>query len=43
MTQLELARGPELIWLLGEASELLAIFGSSYATAKDKDQRARHR
>lgn len=41
IAQLELARGLELIWLLGEANELLAIFGSSCATAKDKDRRSR--
>jgi four helix bundle protein len=43
MAELELARGPELWWLLGEAQELVAIFGSSYVTAKEKDQRARDR
>src|SRR5438876_998774 len=38
IAQVELARGPELVWLLGESKELLAIFGSSYATAKEKEQ-----
>ena len=34
MTQVELSRGPELTWLLGESRELLAIFGTSQKTAK---------
>ena len=43
IAELELARGPELLWLLVEAQELVAIFGSSYATAKEKDRRSRDR
>src|SRR5882762_2496246 len=43
IAQLELARGPEITWLLGKASELIAIFGSSYATAKEKDRKSRDR
>lgn len=43
IAQLELARGPEMTWLLGESRELVAIFGSSYAMAKDKDRRSRDR
>ncbi len=43
IANLELARGPELIWLLREANELVAIFGSGYATAKEKDRRSRDR
>ena len=43
IAQLDLARGPELVWLLTEAQELVAIFGSSYATAKEKERRARER
>lgn len=39
--QIELARGPEFVWLLGEANELMAIFGSSYATAKEKEAQQR--
>jgi four helix bundle protein len=35
MTQLELARGSESTWRLGESRELVAIFGSSYRTAKE--------
>ena len=34
--QLELARPVDMSWLLGEARQLVAIFGSSYATAKEK-------
>jgi hypothetical protein len=33
---------PEMTWLLGEANELVAMFGSSYATAKEKDAQTRH-
>jgi len=40
LAELDLARGPEALWLLGEAKELVAIFGSSYATAKEKESRA---
>jgi four helix bundle protein len=43
IAQLELARGPEVVWLLGEAKELTAIFGSSYHTAKEKDRQSRDR
>ena len=39
LVQLELAERPEALWLLGEAKELVAIFGSSYATAKEKESR----
>jgi hypothetical protein len=38
ISELDLARGAELTWLLAEARELVAIFGSSYATAKAKDR-----
>ena len=38
--QVELARGAELTWLLGESKELLAIFGKSQKTAKDNRQRS---
>jgi len=38
IAQVQLAGGPELVWLLGESRELVAIFGSSYATAKEKDR-----
>lgn len=41
IAQLELAHGPEIIWLLGESKELVAIFGSGYATAKEKDAQQR--
>ena len=41
ITQLNLAQGPDLIWLLCEAGELVAIFGSSYATAKEKEAEQR--
>jgi four helix bundle protein len=41
IAQLELARGPEMTWLLRESNELVAIFGSSYATAKEKDAQTR--
>ncbi len=43
IAQLELARAADMSWLLGEARELVAIFGSSYATAKEKDRRSRDR
>jgi four helix bundle protein len=36
---LELSRGPELTWLLGESGELLAIFSKSQKTAKENRQR----
>jgi four helix bundle protein len=39
--QLDLARGPEFAWLLGESRALVAIFGSSYATARDRDIKSR--
>ena len=35
---LELAHGPEWVWLLGEAGELLAIFSQSQKTAKQNRQ-----
>src|SRR5262245_23416015 len=45
ITQLQLANGPERTWLLGEARELVAIFGSSYHTARQRqrEQRAKNR
>src|SRR5262245_42140393 len=39
IAQVQPATGDELRWLLGESKELVAIFGSGYATAKDKDRR----
>ena len=39
ITQVELAKGSELIWLLGESRELLAIFGAAQKTAKENRQR----
>ena len=39
ISRVELARGPELIWLLGEANELLAIFGKAQKTAKENTRR----
>jgi hypothetical protein len=39
--RLELSRGAEIVWLLEESRELVAIFGSSYATAKEKDAQSR--
>jgi four helix bundle protein len=41
IAQADLARGPELLWLLGESKELMAIFGSGYATAKEKEAQKR--
>jgi four helix bundle protein len=41
IAEVPIAKGPELTWLLGEAAELVAIFGSSYATAKASDERER--
>jgi four helix bundle protein len=35
--KLDIARGSELVWLLGESKELVAIFGSSYATARRRE------
>jgi four helix bundle protein len=40
IAELELAGGTDLTWLLGESRELVAIFGSSYATAKRNDRRS---
>ena len=40
IAQVELACGAELMWLLGESKELLAIFGKSQKTAKDNRQRS---
>jgi four helix bundle protein len=37
--QIELATGPELVWLLHESSELLAILGASQKTARENRQR----
>ncbi|MEO8257147.1 MAG: four helix bundle protein [Acidobacteriota bacterium] len=39
ISKLQLADGSEILWLLAEARELVAIFGSSYRTAKEKDRR----
>jgi four helix bundle protein len=36
--EVDLARGPEFIWLLGEANELLAIFCTSQKTAKENSR-----
>lgn len=41
IAQLELAKGSEFLWLLGESKELLAIFGKSQKTAKENRQRER--
>jgi len=41
IAQVELATGSELQWLLGESRELVSIFGSSYATARDRLRRSR--
>ena len=43
--RLDLAEGPEYEWLRAESHELVAIFGSGYATAKTKEgaQRSSHR
>jgi four helix bundle protein len=38
IARLELARGLELHWLLKESKELTAIFGSGFATAREKDR-----
>jgi four helix bundle protein len=38
IAQLELANGPEQQWLLRESRELVAIFGSSYHTAREKQK-----
>ena len=39
--QVPITTSSELVWLLGEAKELVAIFGSGYATAREKDERER--
>ena len=39
--EVELVPTSESAWLVGEAKELVAIFGSSYATAKQKDRESR--
>ena len=39
--RLELSRGPELTWLLGESRELVAIFGKSQKTARENLRLAR--
>jgi four helix bundle protein len=41
ITHLQLAHGPEEQWLLGEARELVAIFASSYHTAREKQRQER--
>ena len=41
MTELQMANGGEQRWLLQEAGELVAIFGSSYHTARDKELKNR--
>jgi four helix bundle protein len=41
IAQVDLARGGELIWLLEESRELLAILGASQKTAKENRQRER--
>ena len=41
--QLQLAAGPELTWLLAESHELVAIYGSSYHTAKKNEHRNKQR
>ena len=43
IAELELTHSQELLWLTGESRELLAIFGSSYATARERDRRLRRR
>ena len=43
VARLELARGAEISWLMGESRELVCIFGSSYATAKEREKEARRR
>jgi four helix bundle protein len=43
IAQVELAKGPEMAWLLKESGALVAIFGSSYATAKERDRQSRDR
>ena len=40
IAEVDLARGQELIWLLGESRELLAIFGKAQKTAKENRQGA---
>ena len=37
--QVDLARGPEYVWLLREAGELLAIFAKAQKTAKENSRR----
>ena len=37
--EVDLARGPAFVWLLGEANELLAIFSKSQKTAKENSRR----
>ena len=37
--QVDLARGPEYVWLLREAGELLAIFAKAQNTAKENNRR----
>jgi len=38
LAELDLAKGGEFAWLLGESRELLAIFGQSQKTAKENRQ-----
>jgi four helix bundle protein len=39
IVELELAKGPELLWLIAESQELLAILAASQKTAKENRQR----
>jgi four helix bundle protein len=41
ITQLQLSMSPEQQWLIQEARELVAIFGSSYHTAREKQRQER--
>src|SRR5262245_4000216 len=41
--ELQLTGGDEMAWLVRESKELVAIFGSSYATAKEKDRQSENR
>ena len=41
IARVDLAAGSELQWLLGESRELVSIFGSSYATARERLRRSR--
>jgi four helix bundle protein len=39
VAQVELAKGPELVWLLHESTELLAILAASQKTARENRRR----